>query len=167
MSAFARRYTRNRSRFLFLRLLRCFTSAGVALCSRRVKGVLPQGVTPFGNPRVNAPLPLTVAYRSLARPSSPAGTKASIMRSSLAPTPLLRGRWPSTCSHPSPPLPFRPASFPPVHPQPVSLALRSSSRKSPPQTSTTGQDQPALKGHGYSPVAPTAAPTAAFYFLGM
>ena len=30
-SAFARRYLRNRIRFLFLRLLRCFTSAGVAL----------------------------------------------------------------------------------------------------------------------------------------
>ena len=30
-SAFARHYLRNRIRFLFLRLLRCFTSAGIAL----------------------------------------------------------------------------------------------------------------------------------------
>src|SRR6478609_1335901 len=32
-SAFARHYLRNRIRFLFLRLLRCFTSPGVALIS--------------------------------------------------------------------------------------------------------------------------------------
>jgi hypothetical protein len=36
-------------------------------------------VTPFGDPRVKAPLRLFVAYRSLARPSSLIGTKASIM----------------------------------------------------------------------------------------
>ncbi len=34
-------------------------------------------VTPFGNPRVKAYLPLSEAYRSLSRPSSPVGTKAS------------------------------------------------------------------------------------------
>ena len=32
-SAFARHYLRNHFRFLFLRLLRCFTSAGIALMS--------------------------------------------------------------------------------------------------------------------------------------
>ena len=37
-------------------------------------------VIPFGNPRVKACLPLTVAYRSLPRPSSPIGTKASMIR---------------------------------------------------------------------------------------
>ncbi len=72
--------------FLFLRLLRCFTSPGIAcsaLCihAETVKYYLNQ-VTPFGNPRVKAYLPLTVAYRSLSRPSSPFGTKASIMCSS-------------------------------------------------------------------------------------
>ena len=33
-------------------------------------------VIPFGNPRLMAVLQLTGAYRSLSRPSSPAGTKA-------------------------------------------------------------------------------------------
>jgi len=37
-------------------------------------------VTPFGHPRVKACLPLTVAYRSLPRPSSPLGTKAFMIR---------------------------------------------------------------------------------------
>ena len=82
--------------FLFLRLLRCFTSPGIALCvlshslfprgmrTLRTKAIeydLDQ-VTPFGNSRVKAYLPLTVTYRSLSRPSSPAGAKASIMCSS-------------------------------------------------------------------------------------
>ena len=39
-----------------------------------------KGVIPFGNPRVKACLPLTVAYRSLPRPSSPLGTKAFMIR---------------------------------------------------------------------------------------
>ena len=34
-------------------------------------------VTPFGNLRIKAYLPLSEAYRSLSRPSSPVGTKAS------------------------------------------------------------------------------------------
>ena len=71
--------------FLFLRLLRCFTSPGVApavLCVRAAgTGHDSSRVTPFGNPRVIACLPLTVAYRSFPRPSSPIGTKASIMHS--------------------------------------------------------------------------------------
>jgi hypothetical protein len=33
-------------------------------------------VTPFGNLRIKAHLPLPEAYRSLSRPSSPVGTKA-------------------------------------------------------------------------------------------
>ena len=33
-------------------------------------------VTPFGNLRIKAYLPLPEAYRSLSRPSSPVGTKA-------------------------------------------------------------------------------------------
>ena len=71
--------------FLFLRLLRCFTSPGVAptvLCIQTAgTGHDSSRVTPFGNPRVIACLPLTVAYRSLPRPSSPIGTKASIIHS--------------------------------------------------------------------------------------
>jgi hypothetical protein len=79
-SAFARHYLRNRIRFLFLVLLRCFTSDGIAcplLCIRSgtIQYDLYQ-VTPFGNPRVNASLRLSEAYRSLPRPSSPASAKA-------------------------------------------------------------------------------------------
>jgi hypothetical protein len=37
-------------------------------------------VIPFGHLRVKACLPLTVAYRSLPRPSSPLGTKAFMIR---------------------------------------------------------------------------------------
>jgi hypothetical protein len=37
-------------------------------------------VSPFGNPRIKACLPLPGAYRSLPRPSSPSGAKASIVR---------------------------------------------------------------------------------------
>ena len=69
--------------FLFLWLLRCFTSPGIAcstLCIQvETTGHYPGQVTPFGNLRVKAYLPLSVAYRSLLRPSSPFGTKASIM----------------------------------------------------------------------------------------
>ena len=44
-------------------------------------------VVPFGNPRVKGHLHLTAAYRSLSRPSSPPGAKASTRRpNSLSPT---------------------------------------------------------------------------------
>ena len=71
--------------FLFLRVLRCFTSPGIATLALWIQASTwsyyrPQ-VTPFGNARVKAYLPLSVPYRSLSRPSSPAGTKASIMHS--------------------------------------------------------------------------------------
>ena len=69
--------------FLFLWLLRCFTSPGFArsvLCIHTLAaGHSPSRVTPFGRPRVKAYLPLSVAYRSLSRPSSPIGTKAFIV----------------------------------------------------------------------------------------
>ena len=71
--------------FLFLRLLRCFTSPGIATLTLWIQVSTwsyyrPQ-VTPFGNARVKAYLPLSVPYRSLSRPSSPISTKASIMHS--------------------------------------------------------------------------------------
>jgi hypothetical protein len=79
-SAFARHYLRNHIRFLFLRLLRCFTSPRLASPDyefiRTILGVEPQWVLPFGNPRINACLRLPVAYRNLLRPLSPLGTKA-------------------------------------------------------------------------------------------
>ena len=57
--------------FLFLGVLRCFSSPG---SPHRLCGdtrVLRGWVVPFGNPRVKGHLHLTAAYRSLSRPSSP------------------------------------------------------------------------------------------------
>ena len=83
-SAFVRHYLRNRFRFLFLTLLRCFTSGGSRIRSYFIQSGTIQyksyQVIPFGDPRVNACLRLTEAYRSLPRPSSPTGTKASTVR---------------------------------------------------------------------------------------
>ena len=82
-SAFVRHYRQNRFRFLFLWVLRCFTSPRLTLPRTLLRGVPrfdPRQVIPFGNPRVKASLPLSVAYRSLARPSSSAGAKAFTMR---------------------------------------------------------------------------------------
>ena len=80
---FARRYLGNRCFFLFLSLLRCFSSGGslcipmYSVCSDR--GLLCR-VSPFRNPRVNGYLLLTVAYRSLSRLSSALSAKASTLR---------------------------------------------------------------------------------------
>src|SRR5437867_2071150 len=67
-------------RFLFLRLLRCFTSPRVASPDyefiRTILWITPEWVVPFGNPRIKACLRLPGAYRNLLRPSSPLGTKA-------------------------------------------------------------------------------------------
>ena len=49
-------------------------------------GDLPKGgVAPFGHPRINERSPLPAAFRSVPRPSSPLGAKASTGRPSLAP----------------------------------------------------------------------------------
>ena len=68
-SDFARHYSRNHSCFLFLRLLRCFSSAGspTLRCDRPSTC----RVAPFGHPRINARVQLPVDFRSLSRPSSP------------------------------------------------------------------------------------------------
>jgi hypothetical protein len=82
-SLFARRYWGNRVCFLFLRVLRWFTSPGWPRHPMNSDGDLedcPRGVAPFGDLRVNACLRLTEAYRSLPRPSSPACAKASTVR---------------------------------------------------------------------------------------
>ena len=82
-SLFARRYWGNRFCFLFLRVLRWFTSPGWLRHPMNSDGDLedcPRGVAPFGNLRVKACLRLTEAYRSLPRPSSPACAKASTVR---------------------------------------------------------------------------------------
>ena len=44
---------------------------------RMVTGYYPSRVAPFGDPRIKASLRLPEAYRSLLRPSSPLGAKAS------------------------------------------------------------------------------------------
>ena len=67
-------------RFLFLGLLRCFTSPRFASPDYEFIRSITSGktgwVVPFGDPRIKACLRLPVAYRNLLRPSSPLGTKA-------------------------------------------------------------------------------------------
>ena len=87
---FARRYLGNRKTsnevrfFLFLRVLRCFSSPGSphnAMDSRYAgRGFLCR-VSPFRNLRVSGYLLLTAAYRSLSRLSSALSAKASTLRS--------------------------------------------------------------------------------------
>ena len=83
-SAFARRYLRNHCYFLFLRLLRCFSSPGSPRTTmdslHGTQGLL-VWVSPFGYLRVTGYLLLTVAFRSLSRPSSALSAKASSLRS--------------------------------------------------------------------------------------
>ena len=70
---FARRYSGNRCFFLFLRVLRCFSSPGslpyVMDWRMDTRGLL-TWVPPFGNLRLTEYLLLPAAYRSLSRPSS-------------------------------------------------------------------------------------------------
>ena len=83
-SVFARRYSQNRCFFLFLRLLRCFSSPGslyMAMYSPYSDRSFSCRVSPFRNLRVNGYLLLTVAYRSLSRLSSALSAKASTLRS--------------------------------------------------------------------------------------
>ena len=80
--AFARHYLRNHFCFLFLRVLRCFSSPGSPHSLSGNAG-LRHWVAPFGNPRLSGYLLLSAAYRSLSRPSSPPRAKASFMCPSL------------------------------------------------------------------------------------
>ena len=70
-SPVARRYWGNHCCFLFLRVLRCFSSPRW----RRATGAAaahPRGrVVPFGHPRITGRLRLPADFRSLPRPSSP------------------------------------------------------------------------------------------------
>ena len=81
---FARRYSENRCFFLFLLLLRCFSSEGflcIAMYSLCSDTVLPYRVSPFGHLRVYGYLLLTAAFRSLSRPSSAPDAKSFSLRS--------------------------------------------------------------------------------------
>ena len=66
---FARHYSGNHFCFLFLSLLRCFSSRGLL----PLRGSAPSAhwVAPFGHHRINWYLLIPGAYRSLSRPSSP------------------------------------------------------------------------------------------------
>ena len=79
-SPFARRYLGNRGFFLFLRVLRCFSSPGYLypdyLIHLGIRIFYYAWVAPFGNLRVDAYVQLTAAYRSLSRPSSAPSAKA-------------------------------------------------------------------------------------------
>ena len=81
-SAFARRYLRNRVFFLFLRVLRCFSSPGslpyVMDWRMDDRGVLCR-VSPFRDLRIKGYLLLPEAYRSLSRLSSALSAKASAL----------------------------------------------------------------------------------------
>ena len=82
---FARRYSGNRVFFLFLRVLRCFSSPGslpyVMDWRMDDRGLLCR-VSPFRNLRIKGYLLLPEAYRSLSRLSSALSAKASTLRSS-------------------------------------------------------------------------------------
>ena len=82
---FARRYLGNRQIFfLFLRLLRCFSSPGslrIPMDSVYGDGGFLRRVSPFRNLRVIGYLLLAAAYRSLSRLSSALSAKASTLRS--------------------------------------------------------------------------------------
>ena len=86
----ARRYSRNHFCFLFLRLLRCFSSPGSLLhaysdfsYSAWGGGGVLRRVSPFRHLRIYAYVQLPAAFRSLSRLSSAPGAKASAPRPSL------------------------------------------------------------------------------------
>src|SRR5699024_1254089 len=81
---FARRYFGNRCFFLFLRLLRCFSSPGspcIPMDSVCSDGGPLRRVSPFRHLRINGYLLLPEAFRSLSRLSSALSAKASTIRS--------------------------------------------------------------------------------------
>ena len=84
---FARRYLGNRQIFfLFLRLLRCFSSPGSPPCVmdwRMDDWSLSSRVSPFRDPWIKGYLLLPMAFRSLSRLSSALSAKASALCSFL------------------------------------------------------------------------------------
>ena len=84
--AFARRYSQNRCFFLFLRLLRCFSSPGslpYVMDWRTDDWSSSSRVSPFRHLRIKGYLLLPAAFRSLSRLSSALSAKASTLRSFL------------------------------------------------------------------------------------
>ena len=78
-SPFARHYWGNHCYFLFLQVLRCFSSLRSPPHNKDGRPSAGR-VVPFGNPRIKGHLHLPAAYRSLSRPSSPPRAKASTLR---------------------------------------------------------------------------------------
>ena len=66
--------------FLFLQVLRCFSSLRLPLHLGVDNWPSASWVVPFGNPWIKGHLHLPMAYRSLSRPSSPPRAKASTRR---------------------------------------------------------------------------------------
>ena len=66
--------------FLFLQVLRCFSSLRSPPYTSMDNHPSGDWVVPFGNPRIKDHLHLPEAYRSLSRPSSPPRAKASTRR---------------------------------------------------------------------------------------
>ena len=83
-SRFARRYSGNRIFFLFLQVLRCFSSLRLPLTayvfSMLVTPYERCWVSPFGNLWIKAYLQLPKAYRCSSRPSSAPSAKAFTVR---------------------------------------------------------------------------------------
>ena len=80
--AFARRYSQNLGWFLFLGVLRCFSSPGsphYPMNSDNDSRFFTHWVSPFGHLGLNASYRLIQAFRRLARPSSPLIAKASTL----------------------------------------------------------------------------------------
>ena len=81
-SPFARHYWGNHCYFLFLQVLRCFSSLPEP--PSWMDGIPSEyRVVPFGDSRIKGYLHLPVTFRSLSRPSSPPRAKASAMRPCL------------------------------------------------------------------------------------
>ena len=84
-STFARHYSQNLVWFLFLPLLRCFSSGGsprIPMYSVYVSWFFTMSVSTFGYLRIYAHLQLPAAFRSLSRPSSAPDAKAFTLCSS-------------------------------------------------------------------------------------
>ena len=79
-SLFARHYLGNHYCFLFLQVLRCFSSLGLPPGFHRDCPSSTDRVDLFGNLRIKDYLHLPGAYRSLSRPSSPLRAKAFAIR---------------------------------------------------------------------------------------
>ena len=84
--------------FLFLRVLRCFSSPGSPPHIRADGGPSDRRVAPFGHLRVTGRLHLAGAFRSLPRPSSPSRAKASAVRPFFLSPPASQLRSPASSS---------------------------------------------------------------------